>query len=148
VAVVGEREVKTPCEVEGGENEVTRWRGELVRVDEATDGARERCENDDNLGFPGRPTGVSLGVGSVSITCGTSERGFPCLLRSALLEGWGYIHMELSGLASAVYRDGPAAVRVVHEVMCVGSKSYVDPLGPAAPTINGTTSDILSTEEG
>lgn len=148
MAVVGEREVKTPCEVEGGEKAVTRWRDELVRVDEATDGARERCENDDNLGFPGRPTGVSLGVGSVSITCGTSERGFPCLLRSALLEGWGYIHMELSGLASAVYRDGPAAVRVVHEVMCVGSKSYVDPLGPAAPTINGTTSDILSTEEG
>jgi hypothetical protein len=132
--VVGDREVKTACEVEGGENEVTRWRDELVRVDEATDGARERCENDDNLGLPGRPTGVSLGVGSVSMTCGTPEREHPFLLRSASLDGCGYIDMELSELASAVYRDGPAAFCVVHEVICVGSKLYVDPLGPAAPT--------------
>jgi hypothetical protein len=119
--VVGDREVKTACEVEGGENEVTRWRDELVRVDEAT-------------GLPGRPTGVSLGVGSVSMTCGTPEREHPFLLRSASLDGCGYIDMELSELASAVYRDGPAAFCVVHEVICVGSKLYVDPLGPAAPT--------------
>jgi hypothetical protein len=117
VAVVGERDVKTACAVEGGEKEVTRWRDELVRVDEATDGARERCENDDNLGLPGRPVGVSLGVASVAITCGTSERLFPSLLRSVSLVDCGYIHMELSGLASAVYREGPAAVCVVHEVI-------------------------------
>jgi hypothetical protein len=114
---VGDKEVKTAWEVDGGEKDVTRWRDELVRVDEATDGARERCENDDNLGLPGRPTGVSLGVGSVSMTCGTLDREFTCLLRSGSLERWVYIQMELSGLASAVYRDGPAGVTVVHEVI-------------------------------
>ena len=86
-------------------------------MDEAVDGARERCENDDNLGLPGRPTGVSLGVGSVSMTCGTFERDFRSLFCSASLAGWEYIHIELSGLASAVYRDGPAAVCDVHEVI-------------------------------
>jgi hypothetical protein len=56
---------------------VTRWRDELVRVDEATEGARDRWENDDNLGLPGRPVGVSLGVGSVAMSCGTSVRDLP-----------------------------------------------------------------------
>lgn len=96
---------------------MTRCRDELVRVEEATDGARERCENDDNLGLPGRPAGVSLGVGSVAMTSGISERSFLCRLFSGSTEGCGYTHMELSGLASAVYREGPAAACVVHEVM-------------------------------
>jgi hypothetical protein len=96
---------------------VTRWRDELVRVEEAVDGARERCEKDDNLGLPGRPVGVSLGVGSVSMTCGTSERLLPCPMRSVSLVDCGYNHTELSGLASAVYRDGPAAVCLAHEAI-------------------------------
>ena len=66
--MVGDKDVKTDWAVEGGENDVTRWREELVRVEEATDGARERWENDDNRGLLGRPVGVSLGVGSVAMT--------------------------------------------------------------------------------
>lgn len=45
-----------------------------MRVEEAVDGARERCVNDDNLGFPGRTAGgVPPGVGSVASTTGIDD---------------------------------------------------------------------------
>ena len=47
-----------------------------MRVEEAVDGARERCVNDDSLGCPGRTAGgVPPGVGSVASTTGTDDLG-------------------------------------------------------------------------
>lgn len=47
---------------------------EVVLVDEAADGARDRCEKEDRRGFPGRPpmAPVSLGVGPVARNCGST----------------------------------------------------------------------------
>lgn len=51
--------------------------------------------------------------------------------------------MELSGLASAVYLEGPAADCVVQEAMCVGSKSKLDLSISPPSTKNGITSAIV-----
>lgn len=51
--------------------------------------------------------------------------------------------MELSGLASAVYLEGPAADCVIQEAMCVGSKSKLDLSMSPPSTKNGITSAIV-----
>jgi hypothetical protein len=57
----------------GGEKDVICCLEDEVRVDEAADGALDRCEKDDKRGLPGREPkrGVSLGVGSVARSKGT-----------------------------------------------------------------------------
>jgi hypothetical protein len=110
----------------GGEKDVIRCLEEEVRVDEAADGALDRCEKDDKRGFPGRPPegGVSLGVGSVARNKGTDLGTVEYNAdRSESAVSWGYIQIELSGAARAIRLDGPASDWISHDAMCVGSKS-------------------------
>lgn len=94
----------------GGEKGVTRRREELVRVDDAVEGARDRFADEETRGIDGRSCrGVPDGVGDVARMSGSGDVfELPVEGPPGELSSRGYTQIVLSGAARATCRDGPA----------------------------------------
>lgn len=89
---------------------MTRRREELVRVDDAVEGARDRLADEETLGIDGCSLpGVPDGVGDVARMSGRGDVfELPVGGPPGELSSRGYTQIVLSGAARATCRDGPA----------------------------------------